>query len=67
MLLDSSSTAAKGSVSKVRAGWIEVEKFGDGDLELAIGETGYHVLDAFDMWQAGTWSKKDGVGQLPIF
>ena len=53
MLLDLLSTAAKGSVSKVRAGWVEVEKFGESDLELAIGETGFHVLDAFDMWQAG--------------
>ena len=53
MLLDSSSTAAKGSVGKVRAGWVEVKKFGEGDLELAIGETGFHVLDSFDMWQAG--------------
>ena len=53
MLLDSSSTAAKSSVGKVRAGWVEVEKFGEGDLELAIGETGFHVFDAFNMWQAG--------------
>ena len=30
-----------------------MKKFGEGDLELAIGETGFHVLDAFDMWKAG--------------
>ena len=40
-------------VGKGRAGWVEVKKFVEGDLELAIGESGFHVLDAFDMWQAG--------------
>ena len=58
MLLDASPTAAEGSVGKVWSGWVEAEKFGQDDLELIVGESGLHVFDAIDVWQAGDMVKE---------
>ena len=52
MLLNSSPAATKCSVGKVLAGWVEAEKLVEDDLELVIGESGFHEFDAVDVWQA---------------
>ena len=52
MLLNASPAATKCSVGKVRAGWIEAEKLAEDDLEMVMGESGFHELDVVDVWQA---------------
>ena len=39
-------------VGKIWAGWVEAEKFVEDNLELIIGESGFHEFDAVDVWQA---------------
>ena len=50
MLLNASPAATKCSAGKVRAGWVEAENFVEDDLELIIGESGFHEFDAVDVW-----------------
>jgi len=52
LLLNASPAATKCSVGKIRAGWVETEKFVEDDLELIIGESRFHEFDAVDVWQA---------------
>ena len=40
LLLEAPSTAAKCSVGKVRAGWVEAEELVEGDLDLVFSESG---------------------------
>ena len=52
LLLNASPAATKCLVGKIRAGWVEAEKFVEDDLELIIGECGVHEFGAIDVWQA---------------
>ena len=47
------STAAKCSECKVRAGWVESQEAGHYACELVRCECGLHEFDAFDVWEAG--------------
>ena len=68
LLMKASPASAEGTVCQVRTGWVEAEEFVEDDLELVLCERWFHILDAVSMWGSrGTWSKKDGVGQVMIF
>ena len=67
MLLNASPAATKCSVGKIRAGWVEAEKFVEDDLKLVIGESGFHEFDAVDVWQAGDVIEKRWCGPAADF
>ena len=56
--METPSTTAECSVGKVRAGWVEAEELGEGDLELVFGESRLHEFDAVNVRQAGNVVKK---------
>ena len=67
LLMEASPASAESTVCQIRAGWIEAEELVEDDLELVLGSAGSMYL-MLSMWGSrGTWSKKDGVGQLMIF
>jgi hypothetical protein len=49
LCLHTSPAASECSVGEVRAGWVEAEMFVEDDLELVIGEGGFHEFDAVDV------------------
>ena len=65
--MEASPAPAESTVCQIRAGWIEAEELVEDDLELVLGESRFHALNAVYMGQPGTWSKKDGVGQVVFF
>ena len=65
--MEPSPAAAECAVRNIRAGRVEAEELLEDDLELVFSEGRLHIL-MLSMWGSrGTWSKKDGVGQLVIF
>jgi len=66
-LLNASPAATKCSVGKIWAGWVETEKFVEDDLELIIGESGFHEFDAVDVWQARDVVKERWCGPAADF
>jgi hypothetical protein len=53
LLLEAPSPAAKYSVGKVRAGWVESKELVEGDLEVVFSENGLHKFDCVDVWHDG--------------
>ena len=65
--MDASPAATKGAVGEIRTGWVDAEECVEDDLELALCERWFHILDAVYVGQPRDVVKEGWCGPGDVF